>query len=216
MRATMRSKSRPLFARVYPMMARSMEAGGMGDRRSTLLAGLRGRVLEVGAGDGANFAHYPATVERVLAIEPEPHLRVLANASVARAPVSVEIRAGTAELLPATDASVDAVVFAMVLCSVPDQQTALAEAVRVLRPGGEIRFLEHVRADTPGLARVQAVLDATVWPHLVGGCHTGRDTLGALERAELRVERLERFLFPEAHTPVSFYVLGSAVRGGAA
>lgn len=198
------------------MMARSMEAGGMGDRRSTLLAGLRGRVLEVGAGDGANFAHYPATVERVLAIEPEPHLRVLANASVARAPVSVEIRAGTAELLPATDASVDAVVFAMVLCSVPDQQTALAEAVRVLRPGGEIRFLEHVRADTPGLARVQAVLDATVWPHLVGGCHTGRDTLGALERAELRVERLERFLFPEAHTPVSFYVLGSAVRGGAA
>ncbi|GAA4994922.1 class I SAM-dependent methyltransferase [Actinopolymorpha pittospori] len=193
-----------------------MEAGGMGDRRSTLLAGLRGRVLEVGAGDGANFAHYPATVERVLAIEPEPHLRVLANASVARAPVSVEIRAGTAELLPATDASVDAVVFAMVLCSVPDQQTALAEAVRVLRPGGEIRFLEHVRADTPGLARVQAVLDATVWPHLVGGCHTGRDTLGALERAELRVERLERFLFPEAHTPVSFYVLGSAVRGGAA
>ncbi|MBE1603301.1 ubiquinone/menaquinone biosynthesis C-methylase UbiE [Actinopolymorpha pittospori] len=212
----MRSKSRPLFARVYPMMARSMEAGGMGDRRSTLLAGLRGRVLEVGAGDGANFAHYPATVERVLAIEPEPHLRVLANASVARAPVSVEIRAGTAELLPATDASVDAVVFAMVLCSVPDQQTALAEAVRVLRPGGEIRFLEHVRADTPGLARVQAVLDATVWPHLVGGCHTGRDTLGALERAELRVERLERFLFPEAHTPVSFYVLGSAVRGGAA
>lgn len=215
MRATKQSVRRPYFGRVYPVMARALDAGGMGDRRSTLLAGLSGQILEVGSGDGATFAHYPVTVERVLAIEPEARLRALSQAAAARAPVPVDVRAGTAEQLPAATASVDAVVFAMVLCSVPDQHAALAEAVRVLRPGGRVCFLEHVRADTPGLARVQDVLDATVWPRLMGGCHTGRDTLAALERAELRVQRLERFLFPQARTPVSFYVLGSAVTGGA-
>lgn len=187
----------------------------MAERRSTLLAGLNGQVLEVGAGDGATFTHYPSTVERVLAIEPEPHLRVRAEHAAAKTPVPVDVRAGTAEQLPVAEASMDAVVFAMVLCSVKDQQAALSEAVRTLRPGGQIRFLEHVRAETPGLARVQDVLDATIWPHLLGGCHTGRDTLAALRQAGLRIQRLERFFFPQARTPVSFYVLGSAVTGDA-
>ena len=194
------------------MMVRAMDSSGMAERRSALLTGLRGKVLEVGPGNGATFDHYPPGVEKVLAIEPEPYLRSLAVASAGRAAVPIEVRAGTAEHLPAADATMDAVVFAMVLCSVTDQRTALAEAIRVLRPGGHIRFLEHVRADTPTLARAQDLLDATIWPRLVGGCHTGRDTIGALEQAGLRIEHLERFLFPPARSPVSFYVLGSAVR----
>ncbi|MEO3812231.1 methyltransferase domain-containing protein [Sphaerisporangium sp. B11E5] len=195
-------------------MARAMDRAGLAGRRRALLAGLRGRVLEVGAGDGADFAHYPPAVEQVLAIEPEPHLRARALVAAAGAPVPVEVRAGTAERLPAGDASVDTVVFALVLCSVADQAAALAEAVRVLKPEGEVRFLEHVRAGTPGMARLQKVLDATVWPHLAGGCHTGRDTVAALERAGLRPRRLERFVFPGVCSPASFFVLGSAVRDG--
>ena len=215
MRTSNQNHRRPIFGRLYPMMARGMEAGGMAERRSTLLAGLNGQVLEIGAGDGATFAHYPSTVERVLAIEPEPNLRVRAEHAAAKAQVSVDVRASTAEQLPVAEASMDAVVFAMVLCSVKDQRTALTEAVRTLRPGGQIRFLGHVRADTPGLARVQDVLDATIWPHLLGGCHTGRDTLTALQQAGLRIQRLERFLFPQARTPVSCYVVGSAAIGPA-
>ncbi|MEV0831522.1 class I SAM-dependent methyltransferase [Nonomuraea rubra] len=133
----------------------------------------------------------------------------------------VEVVPGLAERLPLSDASVDAVVFCMVLCSLPDVAAALAEARRVLKPGGQVRFLEHVRADTPGLARIQRVPDASVWPYLAGGCHTGRDTLAAIEQAGFAVTGLQHFLLPEVRTPFSFHVLGAAVpeservRGGA-
>ncbi|WP_328808198.1 class I SAM-dependent methyltransferase [Nonomuraea antri] len=213
------SKRRPLFSRVYPLLARAMDDAGLAERRQALLAGLSGRVVEVGAGNGATFAHYPPSVEHVLAVEPQPRLRAMAAGAAAGAPVPIEVRAGTAEQLPLAGGAVDAVVFAMVLCSVPDPAAALAEAVRVLKPGGQIRFLEHVRADTPGLARVQDLLDATIWPHLVGGCHLGRDTVAAIQRAGLTVENLQRFLLPAVRTPSSFHVLGTArlpaLRGGA-
>jgi ubiquinone/menaquinone biosynthesis C-methylase UbiE len=206
---------RPVFSRLYPAMARAMDRAGMSERRHELLAGLSGRVLEVGAGDGATFAGYPASVERVLAIEPEPRLRALAEraaqVSEAGGGVPVEVSAGIAEQLPAPDHSVDAVVFALVLCSVRDQAAALAEAARVLRPGGQVRFLEHVRAEGAGLVRVQKLLDATFWPRLAGGCHTGRDTLTALRRAGFTITRVERFLLPPARTPFSFFVLGTAI-----
>uniref|UniRef100_UPI003F498C1B class I SAM-dependent methyltransferase n=1 Tax=Nonomuraea bangladeshensis TaxID=404385 RepID=UPI003F498C1B len=161
MSAPRSSKRRPLFGRLYPLMARAMDNAGMAERRRALLAGMRGQVVEVGAGDGATFADYPPSAGRMLAIEPQPRLRALAAGAAAGAPVPIEVRAGTAEHLPLADGAVDAVVFALVLCSVPDPAAALAEAVRVLKPGGQIRFLEHVRADTPGLARLQDLLDAT-------------------------------------------------------
>jgi ubiquinone/menaquinone biosynthesis C-methylase UbiE len=97
-----------------------------------------------------------------------------------------------------------------VLCTVPDSGAALAEIRRVLRPGGRLCFLEHVRADTAGLARAQRVLEATVWPHLFGGCHLSRDTAAAIERAGFTIIRLEQFLFPAARTPVSFHIAGHA------
>ncbi|XVV06015.1 class I SAM-dependent methyltransferase [Actinosynnema sp. CA-248983] len=204
----------PVFARLYPMMSRAMERGGLAERRRALLAGVTGEVVEVGAGNGLNFAHYPSTVTRVLAVEPEPRLRQLARVGAERAAVPVEVVDGLAERLPVADSVADAVVVSLVLCSVRDQEAALREIHRVLKPGGRLRFLEHVRADTPGLARVQRVLDATVWPRLAGGCHTGRDTLAAIERSGFAVERLDRFLFPDARTPSSFHVLGTAVRQG--
>ncbi|MEQ4724272.1 methyltransferase domain-containing protein [Nonomuraea sp. B19D2] len=201
---------RPVFGRMYPKMARALDEGGMAERRRDLMAGLTGEVIEVGAGHGVNFAHYPAEVTRVMAVEPEPRLREQAQAAAAGAAVAVEVLPGLAERLPAADRSVDAVVFCLVLCSLPDVPAALAEARRVLKPGGQVRFLEHGRADTRGLARVQAVLDATIWPRLAGGCHTGRDTLAEIERAGFTVEDVERFLLPQARTPFSFHVLGAA------
>lgn len=200
----------PVFARLYPKMVATMDRAGIGEHRRALLAGLTGEVVEVGAGSGANFAHYPASVTRVLAVEPEPRLRRLAEAAAGDAPVRVEVVDGLAQRLPAGDDSADAVVCALVLCSVPDQAVALREIRRVLAPGGEFRFFEHVQADTPGMVRLQRVLDATLWPLLVGGCHTGRDTAGAVREAGFTLTRLDRFRFPDVPTPASSHVLGSA------
>ncbi len=202
-----------MFARMWPRMRQTLDSRGMTEHRRALLAGLTGQVVEVGAGDGANFAHYPATVTRVLAVEPEPRLRELAAGAAARAPVPVEVSGASAGRLPAPDASVDTVVFCLVLCTVPDVDGALAEARRVLRPGGQIRFLEHGRADSPGLVRFQRVLDATVWPPLAGGCHTSRDIVTALERAGFTIADLRRYNFPPVRTPWSFHARGTATVG---
>lgn len=184
------------------------------DLRRRLLSGLSGRVVEVGAGNGLNFAHYPAAVTSVLAVEPEPHLRRLAARRARRATVAVHVVPGRAAQLPAAAASADAVVFCLVLCSVPHQNTALAEARRVLRPGGQLRFLEHVAADTGGLAAVQRLLDATIWPTLGGGCHASRDTLSAIVEAGFLVEHVDRFRFPDMRLPLpsSPHILGEAAR----
>ncbi|MBO0819078.1 MAG: class I SAM-dependent methyltransferase [Actinobacteria bacterium] len=189
-----------------------MDDGGMSAHRHALLSGLAGEVTEIGCGDGKNFRHYPPAVSRVHAFEPEPYLRRLARSAAANAPVVMDVADGVAERLPLPDASQDAVVFSFTLCTIRDPGTALREARRVLRPGGQLRFLEHVRAGTPGLARVQRLLDATVWPHLAGGCHLGRDTASAIEHAGFTVDRLGEFLFPPAPTPVSFHICGTARR----
>ncbi|MBG0832001.1 methyltransferase domain-containing protein [Planomonospora sp. ID67723] len=200
----------PIFARCYARISRVMEDRGLAAHRRSLLADLSGKVIEIGAGNGLNFAHYPPAVTRVLAVEPEPRLRRLAHAAAASAPVPIEVVDGLAEHLPAADAAFDAAVVTLVLCSLPDVPAALTEMRRVLAPQGQLRFLEHVRADTAGLARVQDLLDATLWPHLSGGCHTGRDSLAEIRRAGFAVTDLERFLLPEVRTPVSFFVRGAA------
>jgi ubiquinone/menaquinone biosynthesis C-methylase UbiE len=204
--------SHPIFARFWGWMSPRMDRGGAADHRRRLLEGLSGRVLEVGAGNGLNFAHYPSDVSGVLAVEPEARLRRIALENAARAPVPVDVVAGVADDLPADDDSVDAVVYSLVLCSVPDQVRALHEGRRVLRPGGQMRFFEHVRADTAGLGRVQALLDATVWPTLGGGCHADRDTAAAIQSAGFVIEKVERLRFPDLRValPTSPHILGVA------
>jgi ubiquinone/menaquinone biosynthesis C-methylase UbiE len=208
-----RSKvNHPLFARFYAWVSPRMEKVGYGERRGQLLAGLTGRVLEVGAGNGLNFAHYPPEVTGVLAVEPEPHLRALAETRASETAIPIEVVDGTADQLPEADASFDAVVASLVLCSVPDVPAALTEIRRVVKPGGELRFFEHVRADTPGLARVQRVLDATVWPTFGGGCHAHRDTRTAIEAAGFTITGLEQLRIPETGIPgpTSPHIIGAA------
>lgn len=203
----------PIFARCYGWLSNRMEPE-FGPYRRRVLAGLAGEVVEVGAGNGMNFRHYPAAVTRLVAVEPEPHLRALARTPAAAAGVSVEVVDGVAERLPLPDGSADAVVTTLVLCSVPDPAAALGEIRRVLRPGGELRFLEHVRADGAGLRRVQRALDATVWPLITGGCRLQRDTAAAIRAAGFTVTVLEHVRFPDVAVtmPTSPHILGTAVR----
>ena len=203
----------PIFARVYGRLAPAAERAGAGAHRDELLAGLKGRVIEVGAGSGLCFAHYPSTVTEVVAVEPEPHLRHLAERSAIEAPVTVRVVDGTADRLPADDGSFDAAVVSLVLCSVPDQRTALAELHRVLRPGGSLRFYEHVRSSNPRQARLQEHID-WLWPFLSGGCHASRDTETAISGAGFRVERCRRLDFRPCvfALPFSPHIIGEAIR----
>ena len=205
-------RPRRVFSRFYARISERMEAEGMAELRQELLADLTGEVVEVGAGNGMNFIHYPSTVTRVTAVEPEPHLRNLATQAARAAPVPVTVRAGTADRLPLPDHSVDAAVLCLVMCSLDDRAAALAELVRVLRPGGTLRFLEHTIADTPGLRRVQRLADATVWPLLAGGCHTATDPAAAITDAGFEITTCRRLRFPDNRftQPASPHVLGSA------
>ncbi|HEX4344028.1 MAG TPA: class I SAM-dependent methyltransferase [Solirubrobacteraceae bacterium] len=181
----------PVFARLWVRIAGFVAPDW---RRAQLLAGTSGRVLEIGCGDGRSFRHYPAAVREVVAIEPEPYLRGLADAAAGAAAVPVRVLAADAERLPMQDGSCDAVICSLVLCSVADQPTVLAEIRRVLRSGGELRFYEHVVAHRRSTARVQRRLDSSgVWPRVSGGCHLARDTLAAIAASGLVVEQCSRF-----------------------
>ena len=204
----------PIFSRVFALTSQTALDKGEADHRRELLAGLSGRVIEVGAGNGLNFAFYPASVTEVVAVEPEPYLRSLAVQAAGTAPVPVTVTDGVAERLPAEGVSFDAGVVSLVLCSVRDPAQALSELFRVVRPGGELRFYEHVRARSSGLARLQRVVDALFWPRAFGGCHTSRDTRDAIEEAGFVIESCREFPFKLCFllAPVSPHILGTARR----
>jgi ubiquinone/menaquinone biosynthesis C-methylase UbiE len=202
----------PLFARFYTHVLSPHEPAEVGDNRRELLGGLSGRVVEVGAGAGANFALYPPEVTEVVAVEPESYLREQAQRAASTAPVRVTVLDGVADALPLQDASCDAAVACLVLCTVPDQATALAELRRVLRPGGELRFYDHVRAHDPRTVRVQRAVDRIFWPRAFGGCHTARDTVAAIERAGFEIEHARRLRLQEIprFVPVATHAIGIA------
>jgi SAM-dependent methyltransferase len=200
----------PRFARMYERISRESERRGTAEHRDRALAGLTGRVIEIGAGNGLNFGHYPTTVTEVLAVEPEHRLRALAEQAATRAPVPVRVVPGHADALPTDDATFDAAVAFLVLCSVPRVAGALAEIRRVLIPGGELRFFEHVRSGQPLLGLLQDAL-APVWSRAAGGCHPNLDTAAAIQAAGFHLEQSDRICYaPLRFVPAHAHILGRA------
>lgn len=200
----------PLFARLYTRFSATMEKE-VGRYRAELTRGLSGRVLEVGAGNGMNFAHYEEGVGGVVAIEPEPYLRARAEEAAASAKAPVTIIDGNATALNFEDGSFDTVVFCLVLCSIDDPAAALAEARRVLKPGGTVRFLEHVASPRPGKARFQRFLDSSgIWPRIAGGCTCGRNTVGTIGDSGFAVTELRPVDVGPAWGHTNPHVIGRA------
>ncbi|BBY82385.1 class I SAM-dependent methyltransferase [Mycolicibacterium pulveris] len=203
----------PFFARLWMFMSRH-ETEAIQRLRRENLAGLRGRVLEVGAGTGTNFAFYPDTVTEVVAVEPERRLAEQAQRAAAVAPVPVTVTADTVEHYAGSAGEpFDAVVCSLVLCSVDEPETVLRQLRSMLRPGGELRCLEHI-AGTGARARMQRLADATLWPRLFGNCHTHRHTEQAIVGAGFQTAdaRREWTLPAWAPIPVAEFALGRAVK----
>jgi SAM-dependent methyltransferase len=207
---------RPRFARIQARAAAVEERKGGAEHRRRLLSGLTGRVIEIGAGSGVSFGYYPPTVTELVAVEPEPNLRARAQDAAPGAPIPIRVVDADGEHLPAADGSMDAAVVAGLLCSVEDPERTLTEVARVLRPGGELRFFEHV-AGAGALGVVQRVLDATFWPRTFGGCRTHQATEAVIRDAGFRIERCERFRFHPTllSRPVAPRILGQARHVGA-
>jgi SAM-dependent methyltransferase len=201
----------PRFAQAYIRIAPKADARGATGHRRELLAGLAGVVCEVGAGSGLNFAHYPATVTRVVAVEPEPTLRVHSGEVAVAASVPIDVVDGTADALPVADASCDAVVLSLVMCTVPDPAATLAEVRRVLRPGGQVRFYEHVRSKNRVVAVAEDVI-TPLWARFAGGCHPNRDPVASLGAAGFDVTDVHRFGFSgQRGVPPTAHIVGRAV-----
>ena len=198
-------KSHPIFARFYDRLSRSVWPIEV-EHRTELVAGLHGRILEVGAGTGLNFQLYPKDAE-VVAMEPEPNMIRRARERLPEGPNRMHLLRGAAEALPFADGSFDAAVVSLVLCSVARPDAAISELRRILRPGGELRIYEHVRSENPRHARLQDWL-TPLWRPLSAGCHPNRDTGAALRAAgfDVRVRRVP--IGPP--TPARPHILGVA------
>ena len=201
----------PFFARMWTVMS-AHESPLMRRLRSENLAGLSGRVLEVGAGTGTNFAFYPETVTQVVAVEPEVALAPRAREAAAAAPVPVTVIATTIEAMGDVE-PFDAVVCSLVLCSVEDPGSVLRQLNSVLKPGGELRYFEHV-ASTGWRGSLQRLADATVWPRIAANCHTHRDTERTIVGAGFALEaaRHQWTLPAWAPLPVAEVAVGRAVK----
>jgi ubiquinone/menaquinone biosynthesis C-methylase UbiE len=182
------------FAAIYDPLDRLIEKRGLTDLRKEVTGKARGRVVEVGAGTGQNFRHYPSSVVELIATEPDPHMLRRAREKAAEAAVTIRLEQAPAERLPVEDRSVDTVVSTYVFCTVPDPRSALNEIKRILKPDGRFLFLEHVRAEDPRLAKWQDRLQRP-WSFFGAGCHPNRDTAATIEGAGFAFEELDRFMF---------------------
>ena len=202
------SLRKKFFAATYDRMSRKTEDAGLRDMRHGLLAGAGGSVLEIGGGTGANLAHYNGRIESLVITEPEPAMfRRLQSKARDQAPLAKILRA-PAEDIPFEDDTFDTVVSTLVLCGVDDQARSLREARRVLRPGGQLLFLEHVRSDDPALARLQ---DRMNWLNqFVVCCDCNRPTLTSIEAAGFTISSLERTTLPKAPKFVRPLIVGEA------
>lgn len=204
----------PRFARMYEQISAVSELRGTAEHRDRALAGLTGRVIEIGAGNGLNFGRYPDTVAEVVAVEPDVTLRAMAEAAADQASAPVQVVPGHATALPADDASFDAAIASLVLCSVSDVGAALAEIRRVLKPGGELRFFEHVRSNHLVFGMLQDAI-TPLWSRAGGGCHPNRNTAASIEAAGFRIEQIDRFSYaPLRFFPKHSHILGRARAAG--
>lgn len=196
------------FALTYDRQMAGTERAGLAEFRAQLLAGAAGQVLEIGGGTGLNLPHYGPAVESLTITEPQPAmLRRLQNKAHEQAPAAQLLRA-PAEDLPFEDGTFDVAVSTLVLCGVDDQPRALRELRRVLRPGGQFLFLEHLRSDDPRLARLQ---DRINWLNrLLVCCDCNRPTLNSIQEAGFAIAQLEHMALPKAPKFVGPAIMGSA------
>jgi ubiquinone/menaquinone biosynthesis C-methylase UbiE len=189
---------------------KSTEEAGMREMRREVLAGAKGRTIDIGAGTGLNLALFPSEIRELVLVEPDPHMLKQLRAKVPESDREVSVVQAPAEKLPFEDDSFDTAVFTLVLCTVPDPTAALAEAARLLRPGGKLLFVEHVRSEDPGLARWQDRLEGP-WRFLGDGCHCNRDTVATIEASPFEIEKVEKGELPKAPPLVKPLIRGSAV-----
>ncbi len=188
------------FAAVYDRGLKATEDAGLCEVRREVLAGASGRTIDLGAGTGVNCELFGAAVTELVLAEPDEHMLKRLRAKLSQASgegPAVEAVQAPAEKLPFEDDSFDTAVFTLVLCTVPDPVAALAEAARVLKPGGKLLFVEHVRAEEPALARWQDRLEKP-WRFLADGCHCNRDTVATIEASPFELEEVERGDLPKA------------------
>ena len=199
------------FAATYERLMKDTEEAGMRERRRRLLAQARGTTVELGAGTGLNFGHYPEAVTEIVLTEPfEPMARRLRERVEGGQERPVNVLEAPADRLPLDDASADTVVCTLVLCTVDDVPGTLAEVARVLKPGGRLLFAEHVRSAEPGVARWQDRLE-TAWRVLGHGCRCNRDTVAAIEGSPLQIESVELGQLPKSPPIVLPLAVGSAL-----
>jgi ubiquinone/menaquinone biosynthesis C-methylase UbiE len=201
------------YVATYDLLIGPAERAGLRQQRHDLLAQATGATIEIGAGTGLNLPHYPRSVTRLVLIEPEPQMARRLRRRAAGSGRDVEIIEATAGQLPLPDASFDTAVVTFALCSVPDEQAALGEIARVLAPGGQLLFLEHVRSADPVIAAKQ---DKMPFPYPLVGCHPNRDTLREIEASPLTVESVRGGELPKAPAIERPMLVGTARRPGAA
>jgi ubiquinone/menaquinone biosynthesis C-methylase UbiE len=187
---------RRLFAALYDTVSKGSEAAGLRDERGRLLSAAEGATIEIGAGTGLNLDHYPEAVTRLVLTEPDRYMRERLRRRTAAVGRDVEISDAPVDRLPFEDETFDTAVVTLVLCSVPSQETALAEIARVLKPDGRFLFLEHVRSDDPKAAKWQDRIRPVY--HSLAGCNPNRETLAAIEASPLQVESVKHGEIPKA------------------
>jgi len=198
------------FAALYDRGLKATEEAGLQDMRRQVLATAKGRTIDLGAGTGANLGLYPEVVTELVLAEPDPHMAKKLREKLDVGGGEAELVEAPAERLPFPDASFDTAVFTLVLCTVPDPAAALREVARILRPGGQMLFVEHVRAEDTGLAHWQDRLEKP-WRFLADGCHCNRDTVATIEASPLTLEQVEHGHLPKTPPIVRPLVSGRAV-----
>jgi ubiquinone/menaquinone biosynthesis C-methylase UbiE len=179
--------------------------------RRRILAGLSGEGLEIGAGTGLNFKHYPPEVAQLNTVDPNPGMEWLSGRRAAKATVSIRRGTLSAEILPFGDGYFDFVVSTWTLCSIPEVERALSEVYRVLKPGGEFRFVEHGLAPDENVRRWQHRL-TPVQKIVADGCHLNRDMAALVDGAGFEMANLETFYLSRSPKSVGYFYLGRATK----